>query len=68
MNLSINTHDIADHLAEDFLADNENSKARLKLVFLAALFAGCWFIGSPEIGQAIAGNSSVAMLSTLLGM
>ena len=69
MNSPINSHFIANHIAEDFLADNEDSKVRLKLVFIAALFATSWIIGSLRMGEVISANShSVSIISKLLGM
>jgi hypothetical protein len=68
MNSTIHSHSITDHLAEDFLADNEDSKARLKLAFIAALFATSWIIGSVRMGEVITANShSVSMIGSLLG-
>ncbi|SDT94253.1 hypothetical protein SAMN05216296_0764 [Pseudomonas pohangensis] len=69
MKISLNNHPVAAHIAEDLFADNEVSKARLQLAFIASLFAASWIIGSLRMGEVISANShGVSVLASLLGM
>lgn len=65
----INNHPVAAHIAEELFADNEESKARLQLAFIASLFAASWIIGSLRMGEVISANShGVSVIATLIGM
>ncbi len=64
----INSNSRNPHFFGNLFADNEVSKARLQLAFIATLFASSWAIGSVRMGEALVNTHGVSVLATLIGM